>query len=105
TNAGASTGSNSDSMKHKAEGMGEQARSMASEARHRAGDLAEQARDEAMHRASQAREEVERRANEGVHYGADQVSSTAHALRRAADDVDGTFQGQLLRQAAEGLTE
>lgn len=90
--------------------MGEQAKSAASrataEARHQASDLAQQARDAAYDGAHRVREEAERRAQAGVDRGADEVSHTADALRRAADEAgERTIQGQVLRYAADGLTD
>src|SRR5690625_1447736 len=84
-------------------GIREEASSMASDAAQGAQNIAEEVREQVREGVAYAREEAERQAREGVHYGADQVQRTATALRSAAQDLDGTFQGEIFRHAADGL--
>lgn len=81
----------------------EQARSMGSDAAEGAQNIAEEVREQVREGVAYAREEAERQARDGVHYGADQVARTATALRTAAEELDGTFQGEIFGHAADGL--
>src|SRR5690625_2177931 len=83
-------------------GIREEASSMASDAAQGAQNIAEEVREQVREGVAYAREEAERQAREGVHYGADQVQRTATALRSAAQDLDGTFQGEIFGHAADG---
>ena len=69
-------------------------------------DTAEQARQTAGAAADEARRRAEREAERGKAMGAGQLHQWASALDRAADELgSGTLQGQLLRQASDGLDD
>lgn len=76
---------------------------MASDAADGAHNIADEVREQVREGVAYARDEAERQAREGVHYGSDQIGRTASALRSAAEDLEGTFQGEILRHAADGL--
>src|SRR5690625_2490477 len=77
--------------------------SMTSDAADGAHNIADEVREQVREGVAYARDEAERQAREGVHYGSDQIGRTAGALRSVADDLEGTFQGEILRHAADGL--
>lgn len=85
------------------QGIREEASSIASDVAEGAQNIAEEVREQVREGVAYAREEAERQAREGVHYGADQVQRTATALLSASEDLDGTFQGEIFRHAADGL--
>src|SRR5690625_1310575 len=101
--ANSGSGATNQGRSDQAQGMGEEASSIASDAAEGAHNIAEEVREQVREGVAYAREEAERQAREGVHYGADQVQRTATALRSASEDLDGTFQGEIFRHAADGL--
>lgn len=85
-------------------------RRTAEEARDAAADRLGSARDEAMHQARSAAEDArdyaEKEAERGKAAGAGQVHKWASALNRAASELgEDSAQGQLVRQASEGLDD